>query len=167
MLLQTADCSDKRGLVTRRIKASQMLPIVCAFSYSRKTSSLPLQMWPPANALIFTRPCLNNRFQLAAEVVLAWSNNGKANGSLEALLVVHKATQSDQQHQNTVDQAIEHACSATGHGSLWESFDLICIGLLLIGQWQARVVERLPVINPRPEGYGSRLVINPRHEGLR
>ena len=29
---QTADCSDKRGLVTRRIKASQMLQsIVCAF----------------------------------------------------------------------------------------------------------------------------------------
>ena len=26
-------------------------------------------MWPPANALISTRPCLNNRFQLAAEVV--------------------------------------------------------------------------------------------------
>ena len=30
--VQTADCSDKRGLVTRRIKASQMLQsIVCAF----------------------------------------------------------------------------------------------------------------------------------------
>ena len=29
--VQTADCSDKRGLVTRRIKASQMLQsIVCA-----------------------------------------------------------------------------------------------------------------------------------------
>ena len=30
--VHTADCSDKRGLVTRRIKASQMLQsIVCAF----------------------------------------------------------------------------------------------------------------------------------------
>ena len=30
--VQTADCSGKRGLVTRRIKASQMLQsIVCAF----------------------------------------------------------------------------------------------------------------------------------------
>ena len=30
--VQTADCSDKRGLVTRRIKASQMLQsIICAF----------------------------------------------------------------------------------------------------------------------------------------
>ena len=30
--VQTADCYDKRGLVTRRIKASQMLQsIVCAF----------------------------------------------------------------------------------------------------------------------------------------
>ena len=30
--VQTADCSDKRGLVTRRIKASQMLQsIVCSF----------------------------------------------------------------------------------------------------------------------------------------
>ena len=42
-----------------------------------KASSLPLtaiQMWPPANALIFTRPCLNNRFQLAAEVVYTSQN---------------------------------------------------------------------------------------------
>ena len=27
--------------------------------------------------------------------------------------------------------------------------------------------EVLIIVNPRPEGYGSRFVINPRHEGLR
>ena len=60
--VQTADCSDKRGLVTRRIKASQMLQsIVCAFRSIAGAAT--------ADALIFTRPCLNNRFQLAAEVV--------------------------------------------------------------------------------------------------
>ena len=39
--VQTADCSDKRSLVTRRIKASQMLQsIVCAFRSTRWCSRL-------------------------------------------------------------------------------------------------------------------------------
>ena len=31
----------------------------------------------------------------------------------------------------------------------------------------AMAVVLTVLVNPRPEGYGSRLVINPRHEGLR
>ena len=79
-------CADNRllwqnvaQLVTRRIKASQMLQsIVCAFrsiagaATAEKLVLSPLtaiQTWPPTNALFFTRPYLNNRFQLAAEVV--------------------------------------------------------------------------------------------------
>ena len=39
--------------------------------------------------------------------------------------------------------------------------------LLLLAHHNMAQRSIASVVNPRPEGYGSRLVINPRHEGLR